>query len=153
MTHFWNQMLIFPWRSFIILPYFATISKVKSQFLTLNLYCVPFVWIPNIQNKFCEIFEGLLSFSVLISSHGPETPVKLKIRFSKFVQNFRKFSEFWHWKSAQNGLKSKCQQIFTVNRNIMMVMENNCYSHHFFTKNIYFHHVIFDMHPEGTILV
>ena len=25
--------------------------------------------------------------------------------------------------------------------------------HHFFTKNIYFHHVIFDMHPEGTILV
>ena len=80
--------------SFIILPYFATISKVKSRFLTLNLYCVPFVWIPRIWNKFCEKIEGLVCFSVLIGSHGPETHVQLKIRFSKFVQKFRKFSDF-----------------------------------------------------------
>ena len=55
---------------------------------------MPFVWIPSIQNKFCEKIEGLVCFSVLIGSHGPETHVQLKTRFSKFVQKFRKFSDF-----------------------------------------------------------
>ena len=76
------------------IPYFASNSKVKSQFLTIHLYCVPFVWIPSIQKIFLNKFEVWVSFLVLLSSHGPETPTKLKIRCFRCVRNFRNFTEF-----------------------------------------------------------